>query len=453
MPQNSTSPDEFRIAPLGWASVYGDLNAVQLLIDRWSRCKCRIAAMDMPLFIRHRSWDMRRFFKILIECGADPAALSNNGDSAADSAMAEMGATTYIAGLLRIPVREEEDLLAGREACIQELKRSEWYQKNKRIRPNPLSKWQGSRTAISSVPTVSKPHGSATASLCTLYDSHLSMIFGSSGFSAGSLRYFTLASTFQEHSMASDSHWIVRSKYRTIGLVSHHDSSVLHGNHLAHFRTRILPELAEPHALYYYGLFFSFGLIYFNFENQDGTLKLGSRWKRMLPAALFILFPIGLVMMSNPVIGGLVQATYTWTMVLATGRSKPAWEERSPGCYLSDSAYWLYLAHMPLIVIIQAIIRPWNLPSGLKFLIVCTITTGLLLISYQILATQYILGLALERPPQKPEEASSGRSRAGSIKLKIKAHNGFRGGGIQCDLVLGPKARPHTSLGQSPRYV
>lgn len=45
--------------------------------------------------------------------------------------------------------------------------------------------------------------------------------------------------------------------------------------------------------------------------------------------------------------------------------------------YISDSSYWVYLLHLPLTIIIPALIADWNIPGVLKFLFV-TITTGII---------------------------------------------------------------------------
>jgi glucan biosynthesis protein C len=50
---------------------------------------------------------------------------------------------------------------------------------------------------------------------------------------------------------------------------------------------------------------------------------------------------------------------------------------------LSDSAYWLYLAHILVLQIIQIWVAEWPLPSLLKFVFVCITATGLLLLSYR----------------------------------------------------------------------
>ena len=68
--------------------------------------------------------------------------------------------------------------------------------------------------------------------------------------------------------------------------------------------------------------------------------------------------------------------------------------------YLSDSSYWLYLVHIPLLMVFQFLVRDWPVPSFVKFSLVCTATTALgldsLLRGNQDLAAADIDGLEAE---------------------------------------------------------
>ena len=52
--------------------------------------------------------------------------------------------------------------------------------------------------------------------------------------------------------------------------------------------------------------------------------------------------------------------------------------------YVSDSSYWLYLWHLPLIVFAQRLVLTWPLNTHLKFLLICVAVTAVLLVSYQL---------------------------------------------------------------------
>ena len=51
--------------------------------------------------------------------------------------------------------------------------------------------------------------------------------------------------------------------------------------------------------------------------------------------------------------------------------------------YLSDASYWLYLMHLPLIIVLQGAAQDWTLPSALKLALLIAVTSGVLLLVYE----------------------------------------------------------------------
>ena len=95
-----------------------------------------------------------------------------------------------------------------------------------------------------------------------------------------------------------------------------------------------------------------------------------------------IALPVGVVTLGLPVVTGVAQVIYAWAFtfgIIGLFR-RYVTEENKTIRYLSDSAYWLYLVHLPLIVLAQAWVRDWDLSAFVKFTFVCTIVTVILLI-------------------------------------------------------------------------
>ena len=51
--------------------------------------------------------------------------------------------------------------------------------------------------------------------------------------------------------------------------------------------------------------------------------------------------------------------------------------------YISDSSYWLYVMHLPPIMLLQIWVSDWPWPSAIKLLGICTVSTVALLVIYE----------------------------------------------------------------------
>ena len=172
-----------------------------------------------------------------------------------------------------------------------------------------------------------------------------------------------------------------------------------------------------PHVLAYYATFFAFGALMYRREGRTGTPlvdTVGRPWWLFLPVSFLIVLPAGLAFTFEPEIfswpvASVLQVLYAWGMCFGLiGLFRvllPA--ERRGVRYLSDSSYWMYLAHLPVVVLAQAIVRDWNLPAEVKFLMITVLVTAFLLMSYQFLVRYTPIGTMLNgkkvRPPTRTE--------------------------------------------------
>jgi len=115
-----------------------------------------------------------------------------------------------------------------------------------------------------------------------------------------------------------------------------------------------------------------------------------------------------------------LQTLYAWCMTFAClgmFRSLLTRENRTIR-YVSDSAYWLYLAHLPLILGAQIIVQGWPGPAVLKCLLLTLAITAFLLLVYDQAVRYTWLGTLLNGPRTKPGKqhlrVSSGRSSQGN---------------------------------------
>ena len=100
----------------------------------------------------------------------------------------------------------------------------------------------------------------------------------------------------------------------------------------------------------------------------------------------------------------LVHVLFAWTVTCGSmGMVRSMLhQERKSLRYISDSSYWLYVAHMPLVLILQFIVCDWPLPALVKFTLVFGVTTISLLITYHLCVRYTWLGNLLNGPRQRP---------------------------------------------------
>jgi peptidoglycan/LPS O-acetylase OafA/YrhL len=161
--------------------------------------------------------------------------------------------------------------------------------------------------------------------------------------------------------------------------------------------------------LAYYGAFFWLGTRYYLRANKGWWLE--RLWWLLLPVALLLLLPAVFYTLENHSLNLALQVGFTWLMVFGLmGLFHARLNFESPVVrYLSDASYWLYLAHLPIVLALQALLCDWPVPAALKFLIVCLLTALPLLVSYRFLVRDSWLGLMLNGRLQAKAEPVTGQ--------------------------------------------
>ena len=115
----------------------------------------------------------------------------------------------------------------------------------------------------------------------------------------------------------------------------------------------------------------------------------------VLPIALLVVFPAGVLFMLQAAKEGrgtwawaatsALQAAYAWLMCFGMiGLFRwLASRERFWVRYVSDSSYWLYLWHLPLVLAGQMLLVGWNANAHLKLVLLCATVPAILLLIYQ----------------------------------------------------------------------
>jgi peptidoglycan/LPS O-acetylase OafA/YrhL len=390
---NALDPDHGG-TPMMWAAVAGRAEAVQRLIDRGADVNAVAAdggtALHGAAFLGHE-----KAVEALIRSGANLNVVNKDGSAPLDTALLDETTTRYIAHLLKLDLDEND--LGRRKAAIAEALRR---------------------------------HGATAARKDGLTDTLMQMpVFGHLwflwflwwlvvGYAAASAIGSRLASLrLPSWPVLSPACylWLIPLTMIPQWFMGNGGATPIFGPD-----TSIGP-LPIPHVFAYYAIFFGFGTLVFKFD--DGSARIGQRWWLPLGIGLFVILPLASALLGGwsgpasftiPPLGGRVlsvflQAAYPWLITFGLmglfRRYSPA--ENATMRYLSDSAYWLYLVHLPLIIAAQLAVKDWPIPALAKFLLIVAVVTSFLLWTYQTLVRYTWLGRFLNGPRARPARAGA----------------------------------------------
>jgi peptidoglycan/LPS O-acetylase OafA/YrhL len=164
--------------------------------------------------------------------------------------------------------------------------------------------------------------------------------------------------------------------------------------------------IPQPHILGYYGCFFFFGVATFAAEGID--TRLGRHFRLYLPAAVGF-FVAGIATMNDRLLATVLQPGFAWTMSLGLmGLFHRFVAKPAPAVtWLADASYWMYLVHVPLVIVSQWLVRSWPLPASLKAVLILAVVTPLLLASYARCVRGTVIGRLLNGPRESPLDGPS----------------------------------------------
>jgi peptidoglycan/LPS O-acetylase OafA/YrhL len=138
-----------------------------------------------------------------------------------------------------------------------------------------------------------------------------------------------------------------------------------------------------PHLIAFYGCFFWFGAATYAAEGAE--TPLGARWPLLLPVAFLVIFPTAIATAHERSLAATLQPAFAWaTAIGLIGLFRRCFARPSAALrWLADACYWMYLAHLPLVIACQSLLRerPW--PAGAKFLVVIMVAVVVLLVTYR----------------------------------------------------------------------
>jgi hypothetical protein len=393
----NTRHDIYGATALSMAATYGQAECVQLLIDLGADVNQPNKDGSTPL---HSAAFFGRveISALLLAHGADWSARNEAGDTPLHATQADWRTTKIFAGFLQQQVVREE-VEAGRTEIVRMILETGGEEARRTVERVQPRSWKD--TAALTIGVLTRfplfHHLWFLWFLCWLVPMYavLFWIAGRTGF----------------RGVPSGLRWVINSPARYLWLVPltmWPQWTMGHGG-LGFGPDTSIGLLPVPNVLGYYAIFFGFGIVLY--ETPDPRGQVGRWWWATLPASLLLLFPIG-VEFGTGVLGFrdeltgaewhrplfvLLQVMFAWAMTFGfIGLFRKFLSRQRKGVrYLSDSSYWLYLTHLPLVIWLQGAIREWDLPAELKFVGLCAVVSALLLLAYDLVIRYTWVGAML----------------------------------------------------------
>ena len=148
----------------------------------------------------------------------------------------------------------------------------------------------------------------------------------------------------------------------------------------------------HPPSLAYYGSFFVLGYLFHSYRD---VLQAFTRYAGRCAMLAVILFPLSLYVShlentaSAPAFGihlaaVIVHGYCTWALIYAfVGGVLRFFDHESPWTlYVSQSSYWVFLVHLPVVFFAAWWLVPYDIPAMLKFLAAVSFTTVVCFATY-----------------------------------------------------------------------
>lgn len=400
---------EHELPALNWAALNGSTEAARLLIE--AGADVHVVSGDNSTPLSHAAFTGRAdIAKMLLEAGADPNVVNDHQTTALDNTETDWGIVQWVAGAIGLQV-DQESLEKGRKE-IRALLRQHG------------GKFGGELGREAGAPE--RRQDDRTGGVREAYESikgwpifHLGQIFHHLWFL---WHLCLLLIPFLLYALVADAlkwrgppKWLFRSPWVFLWILPLTMlPQSLHGDIGPDTTIALVPF---PHIIGLYFVYFFFGAFYWDCDDREG--RLSRYWWVMLPLALIALYPLAAALThdpeaawipawlrggAGPLVKVLAQVLFVWFMIfglMGLFRALCRRENRIVR-YVSDSSYWLYVAHLPLIFVAQHLVKPLDAPAAVKFGIVCVSVTAVLLLTYDFCIRYTWVGTLLNGPRSRP---------------------------------------------------
>lgn len=367
--------------PLAWATTGDHSEVVAVLLEAGADPNQRMGDQNTPM---HTAFFFGAADSVarMLEAGADLSLRNVHGETPLDSMNHERGTVDFIAALLDVRV-DHERVETGRDKIAKLIENH----------TAPVAA-EPSKSTLPPV-LVGVLHGELFMHLWFLW--HLCWL------GAG---LALVASALQRLPGVSIPTVLVATPLCLIALIPLTAlTSSWQSNFGADTSSSLLPA---PHVLVHYAVFFGFGALLHVVSSAAD--RLGRAWWIYLPVAALSgmvalrlthdpawLAGQGLDSETGRVIGLVLQSIFVWTVSLGLmGLARRLLVRPNRWVrYISDSSYWLYVAHLPFVIAGQLVLTQTTLPPLIEFALLTVTSTTLLLLSYHWLVRDRWIGRLL----------------------------------------------------------
>ncbi|HYF16030.1 MAG TPA: acyltransferase family protein [Phycisphaerales bacterium] len=399
----NTPDPTFGVTPLGWTVIRNTPNATEYLLEVGADPSARYQDRNTPL---HTACFFGRseVAELLLRAGADQTAASATGDPPVHAMSHDRHTVELIANILKVPI-DYDEVTAGRDRIRRMLEGADVARSKATPRSHAGESW---------------PAWLRSQLRSDVFFQHLWFLWFLCWLNAGFALVVLLARVLPSVKLPAALVGPPRCLLWLVPLTLLTQSRMHVDGAVPGFGPDTSAGLAPaPHVLLHYAAFFGFGAV--THCARGPSARLGRFWYAMLPIALVVL-PFGLMFGYNAAgaadiiahagarrwVSCLLQVLYPWLMTLGLlGLSESMLAKDRPWLrYLSDASYWLYLVHLPLIIVGQALLLRTDLPPLAEFALLTTSTTAALLVTYHVAVRYTPIGALLNGKRARPPEGS-----------------------------------------------
>ncbi len=169
-----------------------------------------------------------------------------------------------------------------------------------------------------------------------------------------------------------------------------------------------------------YGVAFGFGWLV---NRQPAILQVWAKhWLSNLGLGVFCTVACLMMLGTTPVLTPAVQsfdttlyagiyalAVWGWTLGIIGAGVKLMTRENAAVRYVADASYWIYIVHIPVLLLLQAAVQPLELTWVAKFPMTVALTFAIAFVSYDLLVRYSWIGAILNGRKVRPGKAKRGQ--------------------------------------------